>query len=248
MPVKEKAPPPKEEALPGESERSVDRFHNEPPLEERVAMEFREQLLSERPQFLIRRDDMIAAAERCEVVDEETLGKAGDLIKLYRAATGHITETHKAVKQPYLDGGRAADAEKKRLLDPIEDARVKVQGMMNSYQTKLAAERRAEEERRRAEERRQAEEAAKAEEGEAVPVAAAAPSKPEPVRSDAGATVSGKTVWNSEVEDYTVAFVAVEDDEKVRIAIDQAIARRVRAGTRKIEGVRIWPTQQAVAR
>jgi hypothetical protein len=91
-----------------------------------------------------------------------------------------------------------------------------------------------------------AEAAARAEEIQAAAaLAPAAPARAEPVRSDTGATVSGKQEWKSEVTDYTVAFMAVEDNPKVREAIDKAVAGLVRAGKRQIEGVRIWPVAKA---
>lgn len=192
--------------------------HNMPPIEEQVASEFREQLLTDRPDFEVRLQAMIDAAERVEVANDETLGKAGDLIKMYRAAEGHINETHKAVKEPYLRGGRAVDAEKNSLINRIQPARDKVQGRMNEYAMRAAA------------------------------LAPAEQVKAEPIRSDAGSTISGRQVWNSQVDDYQVAFIAVEDNPKVREAIDKAVAKLVKAGKRQIEGVRIWPTAQAVAR
>lgn len=264
-PEVEAAPPP---SLPGENPASNPRAvigGNEPPLEERIGMEFREALLSERSDFIARMESAIAAVDRAEVSDDDTLGKAGDLERILRACDGHIAETHKAVKQPYLDGGRAVDAEKNRLIGPINEARYKLKDKMSGYMADREAERRRVEQARIAEERRQAEAAAQAErerqeaagendpeavaaiEAVALAPAAAAP-RAEPVRSDAGSTVSGKTVWNSQVEDYTKAFKAVKSNPKVQEAINSAIAGLVRAGTREIPGVRIWSTMQAVAR
>lgn len=91
-------------------------------------------------------------------------------------------------------------------------------------------------------ERAQAEAQAKM---EAASLAAAAPTKAEPVRSDEGAVVSGKVEWKSAVEDYTVAFIEVADNPKVREAIDKAIAGLVRAGKREIAGCRVWPVAKA---
>ena len=244
---------------------------NEPPLEERIGMEFRDALIGERPDFMERYDQIIDSESRVEINDDTDLGKAGDLINMYRAAGKFIGETHEALKKPYLEGGRAVDAEKKRLLGPIEEVREKVQGKMNAFAAKKAARERAERQEREAEERRQAlaaraaEEAAEKRRREAEeagkPVEEDAPPPPPPVavaptasttrgptRSDAGSTVSSRSVWNSKVDDYTVAFIAVEDNEKVREAIDKAIAAQVRAGKRTIEGVSIWETAQAVAR
>ena len=281
---------------------------NEPPLEDRIAMEFRDALLEERPDFVTRMETAIAAVARAIVTnedgklqlvseDEETLGKAGDLDKILRACDGHISDTHKTVKQPYLDGGRAVDAEKNRLVHPITEARSKLRDGMNAFMAKREAARRAEEARIAAEqraaqeraqaaeaERRRAEqeairaaeaieqakrdgdaealEAARLAEQNAAADARAAERRMEnetfaaaqtatqagPVRSDAGATISGKTVWNSAVEDYAKAMRAVKSDPKVKEAIDAAVARLVRAGTREITGVRIWSTIQAISR
>jgi hypothetical protein len=110
-------------------------------------------------------------------------------------------------------------------------------------QAALAAK--SEEERQAADERARisAEEAARAMAEAAL--APAAPEKVEPVRSDAGSTVSGKQEWKSQITDYTLAFIAVESNEKVREAIDRAVAALVRAGTRSIDGVRIYPVAKA---
>lgn len=258
-----------EQLAPGENPRAVI-GNNEPPLEERIGMEFREQLLQDRPQFEQKLEDMIIAADRVEITDDETLGKAGDLAKLYRAATSHINDTHTLVKKPYLDGGRAVDAEKKRLLNRLDGPKAKVSQKMDAFVAEREAKRKAEEARIAAEQQRKAEEAAQAERErlaaeatedvseaeieeavqrvEAAALAPAETKKAEPVRSDAGAYVSTRKVWNSKVTDYELAFMQVSDDEKVREAIDKAVQRRVNAGSRKIEGVTIWDTQQAISR
>lgn len=258
--------------------------HNKPPLEELIPEEFRAELLRERPDFLDRFENAIAAAERAVANDDETLGRCGDLVKLYRACDSHITTTHKTVKQPHLDAGRLCDAEKNALTERLAAAKRKVESVANTFVAKREAEARAERERIAAEERAAAERAAAAEreriraeqeaaeaarnaaseeernaaidraaeaarEAEeamkAAALAPAAPSRSEPVRSDAGATVSGKQEWKCEVEDYSKAFRAVKDDAKVREAIDAAAARLVRAGKREIPGVRIWAVAKA---
>lgn len=260
---------------------------NEPPIEEQIAMEFREALLSERPDFMVRMEGAVAAVDRAEVVDDETLGKAGDLAKILRACEAYVAEVHKAVKEPHLARSRACDAEKNALTGKITVARSRLADVMNAFMAKREAERRAEEMRRAAEARAAAEAAAKAEreareaelaaqramaeaaneaEREAAAaraaeaqreaeqrmadaaLAAAPVGRAEPVRSDTGSTISGRTVWQSEVENYKQAFAAVSDDTKVREAVDAAVSRLVRAGKREIKGVRIWSTTQAVAR
>lgn len=258
--------------------------HNKPPLEEIIPEEFRAELLRERPEFLDKLRDAVEAAGRAQAIDDETLGRCGDLVNVYRAILKHIDATHKAVKEPYLQGGRLVDAEKKTLTERVEDAKRKVEAIGNAFVAKRQAEQRAEQERIAAEQRAAAERAAAAErereraEQEAIraqqeaanaeeraaaeerarkaaeeaeaamssaALAPAAVATNEPVRSDGGSTISGKQEWQSRVDDYTVAFMAVEDDDKVREAIDKAIARRVRAGARKIEGVTIYPVAKA---
>lgn len=260
---------------------------NEPPIEEQIAMEFREALLSERPDFLVRMEGAIGAVDRAEVVDDETLGKAGDLAKILRACEAYVADVHKAVKEPHLARSRACDAEKNALTGKITVARSRLADVMNAFMAKREAERRAEEMRRAAEARAAAEAAAQAEreareaelaaqramaeaaneaEREAAALraaeaqreaeqrmadaalAAAPVGKAEPVRSDTGSTISGRTVWQSEVEDYVKAMKAVKSDPKVREAIDAAVQRLVKAGQREIPGTRIWSTTQAVAR
>lgn len=276
----EPAPPPA--TTPNDNPRAVI-GGNKPPVEDQVAAEFREELLRDRPDFLVKYDQLVDSADRAVAEDDATLGKCGDLVRGYRALLSHIAATHKTVKQPYLDGGRAADAEKNELVEKVEAAKRKVEGIGDAFVAKRAAAERAERERIAAEQRAAAERAAEAERKreaaeaearraaqeakndderreaderaavaaaeaeQAMSAAALAPAAPknEPVRSDAGATVSGKQDWQSQVTDYEVAFIAVADDDKVREAIDKAIARRVRAGSRKIEGVRIWPVAKA---
>ena len=67
--------------------------------------------------------------------------------------------------------------------------------------------------------------------------------EPAPIRGDYGSLASARTVWKAEVTDYTLAFMAVENNEKVREAIDKAIGALVRSGVRKIDGVNITEDQ-----
>lgn len=261
--------------------------HNKPPVEDEARAAFREALIADRPDFEKKVEDIVAAADRARVIDDETYARGGSFVKTARAAIAHVGAAHTAAKAPYLAGGRVVDAQKNELVSRIEQARDKVQQQLNAYAAQKEAEARAERERIAAEQRAAAEAAMKAErerqEAEAaaaraareaaseeeraaaaeraaeaarqaeaaMSAAALAPApvaKAEPIRSDDGATVSSKTVWNSAVDDHAKAFKAVKTDPKVKEAIEAAVARRVRAGDREIPGARIWPTQQAVAR
>ncbi len=137
--------------------------HNRPPLDQLIPQEFREALLAEKPEFIKKMDDLVEAAERAKATDDETLGRCGDLVKSYRAVIAHVEATHKAVKAPYLEGGRLVDAERKAMLEPVERAKAKVEAIGNAYVAKRDAEARAERERVLAEQRAAAEAAARAE-------------------------------------------------------------------------------------
>lgn len=281
---KDVAPWPEPKASAEPTHAPAPRDHNRPPPEDIIPLEFREKLLEDRPDFLMVLDNLIGAADRAQATNDDELGKCGNLVNAYRKALSHIDATHKAVKEPYLIGGRLVDAEKNKLVEQINEAKAKVERVGNAYSADKKAREDAERLRIEQEQRAAAEEAMRAEQAareaelaaeraladaaseveraaalaraaeaqeraeqamaEAA-LAAAAPTKAEPVRSDEGATVSSKQEWKCEVQDYEVAFMAIADDEKVREAIDKAIARRVKAGARKIEGVRIWPVAKA---
>jgi hypothetical protein len=137
--------------------------HNKPPLEEVIPAEFREALLADHPDFLLKLDDAVANADKAIADDDDSLAKCGTLMKTYRVLLSHIDATHTDVKAPYLQGGRLVDAEKNTLVARVNTARAKVDAIGNAYVAKRDAEAKAERERLAAEQRRAAEEAARAE-------------------------------------------------------------------------------------
>ena len=141
-------------------------------------------------------------------------------------------EEERIASEQRAAAARAAAAERER--EEAERKAAAAAAAATTADERAAAEREAEEARKRAEEAMS--DAA---------LSAAAPGKAEPVRSDAGAAVSGKQEWQSQVEDYAKAFRAVKDDDRVKEAVDKAVARLVRAGKREITGVRIWPVAKA---
>lgn len=150
-------------AWPTQDAGPAPRGHNKPPLEDLIPLEFREALLADRPDFLVKLDDLVGAADRAKATNDEELGRCGNLVNGYRALLKHITETHKAVKEPYLTGSRLVDAEKNALTDRVEAAKRRVEGIGNEYAAEKAARERAERARIEAEQRAAAEEAARAE-------------------------------------------------------------------------------------
>lgn len=246
-PVAQAAPPPKD--------------HNKPPLSEIIPLEFREALLADHADFLTLLDRYLGvgsrnaedyqpgAVDRAKCKSDEDLANCGKVDKALRAAEAHVAAVHKAVKQPYLDGGRLVDAEKNALAARITAGRNIIGDLMDAYAAEKRRKEREEQQRIEAE-RRRLEELAR--ENNIAPEAIAPPPPPpakaEPLRSD-GVTVSTTTEWLCQVEDYAKAFKKVKDDAKVREAIDGAIKRIVKATKgAPIPGVRIWEGVKTQAR
>lgn len=226
--------------------------HNRPPLDEEARIAFNDSI-DQRDGFRKRIEDLIASADKAYCTDDASLGRCGELVKQIRAADKVIEDTHKTVKQPYLDAGRVVDDMKKALSNPLVAAKAAVESKQSVYaeeqrQIALAAQRRQQEEaaaQRREEEarRREAEEKnLPVPDPVEVPVTAAPPpplTTGVVARGDYGTAVSAGLEHIAMVVDYELAFIKVASNVKVREAIDKAIAALVRAGERDIAGVTI---------
>ncbi|MXP24846.1 hypothetical protein GRI39_02135 [Altererythrobacter indicus] len=268
MPITKTAPKPQDSALPGENPDHNPRAKiggNNPPPEEQIAIDFREAMLEKHPSYEQRIEDLKSASDRAVVDSAEAAGKAADLVRSIRAMMGAINDSHRETKQPFLNATRAVDGLKRQLVSPLDEAL----STINRKQTEFLRQEEARREKlRKEEEARARAEALKAEEAErarreaegqgdmeameaveAAPAPAFVKKEPEPIRSaDTGASVSGRKVWESQITDYEVAAIQVLDDDKVREAVEKAVARRVKAGVRSMEGVRIYQSLQAVSR
>lgn len=232
--------------------------NNEPPLEDRIHAEFRDALLGERADFMTKLDQLLGkanpdpekpedlgAVQRARCVDDDTLGKCGELMKALRAADQLVSNTHTAVKKPYLDAGRCVDAEKNALIARIGAGRGVVQSLMDEYAEKQRLDRIAQA-AKEAEERQRLEELARENNLEsALPAPPPPPARTGPVRSDGGATVSLGVEHISTVTDYAKAFRKVKDNAKVREAIDAAIQKMVKDAKGKIEIPGVTITERA---
>lgn len=234
---------------------------NNPPPEDQVRIDFREGMIEKLPTYEARIAELQAAAERARVTDDDSAGKVGDLIRMIRTMMSAINDSHKVAKQPFLDAGRAADAMRRELIGPLEDAKTELDDRLNRYvRDKAEKERREREEAERiAAEKRAAEEQARREAEEAGRPAPEPEPEPEPapepevqsapIRSSVtGGDVSTRTVKKVRVTDWRKAAAAVSDDEKVREAVEAAALRRAKAGIAKMAGVEVYDDVQAVAR
>lgn len=265
MPVKtvEREPETQAKPLPGENPASAhpDRHHNKPPLEEIIPIEFRDGILNERPNFFTLLDGYLGvgdpnsedyksgAVDRAVATNDEELGKCGEVVKALRAAEQLVDAVHKAVKEPYLKGGRLVDAEKNVLIARIAAGRAKVDRVMQDYADEQLKKRR-DEEAARAEQQRKLEELARENNLEAALPPPPEPERVAPIRSDGGATVSLGVEHIAVIEDITKAFRKVKDDAKVVEAVQAAIQRIVKAtrGKTPIPGVSIVERAKTVSR
>lgn len=242
-------PWPKASAAPAAAAEAVI-GHNRPPMDVEARADFDEKLATSKANRE-KIAQLVASADRAKAFDEDSLGKCGELVKQIRAADSVVSSTHETVKAPYLAAGRAVDAAKNELATQLAGAKKLVEGKQNTFlreeQAKRDAEaRRVREAQEQADRERREQEAAAAAAGQPVPgpepVYAPPPpsARMEPVRGDFGATVSTTKKKLCEVTDYTLAFMKVEKNAKVREAIDKAISALVRAGEHEIDGVRIW--------
>jgi hypothetical protein len=220
--------------------------HNSPPT---LAEQARADMESAAKEIAARAAQLAGGADRCIVIDQESAGKAADLIKMITTAENKLGDIHTTQKAPYLAAGRAVDEIKTGIAGILAAAKALVKTKTNAYlkeeEAKAAAERRRLEEIAR-------EEARKAQEAQSTQSAvdhtqkahdaiaqASAVAEPVKARGDYGNVVGLKDNWVGTVTDYTLAFAAVASNAKVREAIDKAIQAMVRSGAREIPGVEI---------
>lgn len=228
-----------------------------------------EMLAEETAALSARSTELLGAAERCHVQDDDTAGRAVTLAKMLKDHAKKIDTTRADRKAPYLEAGRVIDGHFKALVQPVEAAAQKVVAMVDAFRREQ--ERRAEEERRRlAEEaRRQEEEAERlrraaaaagdteaeiaaehaANQAAALHQRAAAVEKPV-VQSDYGAKAVGRTVKTASVTDPKafVAYLLRADKARLVEALTEIAQRLVRAGVAEIPGVEITTTTTTTIR
>lgn len=240
------------------AEQSRDpRYDNQPPLEERIMLEFVEDL--EREGVTARIQELIESAGRVpEITSEAIAGKVGDLCKLARDVEKRVSDAREKHNRPLLNSQRALKGRADGLLHPLLVSISEVRTRLNSFmaeQARIADEKRREAEaearRIREEQDRRAREAEEAGRPAPEPIVIVEPVRvAEPVaRGDLGSRVGTRTVWKHEV---TVPIAKLPknilENEKVKAAIDQVIGAMVRSGTREIKGVRIYSEQVADVR
>lgn len=110
----------------------VDRHHNQPPLVDRVLLEFDDAL---RLNGLdVRVQELTGSADRAPVVDSpEACGKAGDLIAQARAVREKIGTERDELNGPLVTAGKALKAKADAVLAPLDVALAGVQASLDAY-------------------------------------------------------------------------------------------------------------------
>lgn len=231
------------------------RHDNQPPLQERVLLDFEEDLAT----LGIKRriQELLDSAAKCpeKIESQDVAGKAGDLVKLARNVEKAIDDAREKHNRPLIDARTALKSKADGAFAPLANAIASVRARLNAFMQEEA--RKAEEQRRANEEaaRAAAAEAAKAAaesdapapQIEVAPVEVARPV----ARGDLGAKVGTVTVWHHEIESVRQLPDRLLKHPKVIDALNIVIAAEIRGmGERKsdIKGVRIWSSQEARVR
>lgn len=236
---------------------TADRHHNQPPLEERLVMDFEDQLRADG--LTDRIDQLVTSAGKVpEAIDQSIAGKIGDLIAMARTCRKAVEERRETHNRPLLNAQRALKGRADALLAPLDDA---INGVKRSLDAFMAEEaRKAREAQRIADEQaRIAREAAEKAAREATERNEPAPAPPPPVieaahieqpvaRGDMGARVGTRTVWKHKIDSVRQLPDAILKNERVIEALDKVIAAQIRGGTRVIKGVTVWDEQVADVR
>lgn len=253
-----------------------DAFHdNQPPLEERIVMDFMEDLEKPGehggPSINGRIEELLASAGRApaEIKDQEIGGKLikapqivgmmGDLCKQSREVAARLEAARDRHNRPLLNAQRALKGKADGLITPLNDAIAKIRRMLDDF-ARAEAAREAEERRKEEEARRIAEDAARAAVAEAglaeVLPEPMAPPPPPPAhaapmgRGDYGARVGTQKFFRHEIESVRKLPDRLLKHPKVVEALDKLIASEIRAASGKCEitGVRIWQDTKAAVR
>lgn len=241
-------PFPGEEAV-GSEGHAHPRFDNQPPLEERVAMEFEDQLRDAK--LLERIQEITESGGRVPEITGAIAGRVGDLIRMGRECRKAVEDHRETNNRPLLTAQRALKARADTLLKPMDDVLQDVKRRLDAFvfeedRKRRDAQRLADEEARKAREAAEAARAKAEEAGEPVadipaPVIEAPQIQAPTVRGDLGTCVSTRTVWKHEITCPIKSLPkAILENAQVVEAINKVIAAQVRAGTREIKGVRIW--------
>jgi hypothetical protein len=244
------------------------RTHNQPPIEERVVLDFEEAMREKG--YAARLEQLIAGAARAPACKtQEEAGKVTDFVRQARTLVKAVEDLRVEQNGPILAAQRGlkgrADAMLAPLTNAMDELRLRLDAFMREEQRKVDEARRLAEEQRRAAEAAAAEVARRQEEERLAAIKAGEPepapyvATPEPVfeapriadpvvRGDMGARLGTRTVWKHKIDSVRQLPNAILQNERVIEALDKVIAAQIRGGTRTIKGCTVWSDQVADVR
>lgn len=199
-----------------------------------------------------------------KIASSEQYAQAADYIKLAQVKIKKLNDTRLEMTRPLDQSKKRIMDEFNLILDPLNAFVDSLKREMTTYhqaeQKRLAEERRKEEERLRKEAaeraKREAEEKAKAE-AEGIPdldiIPVSAQKAPEPVSQVPSEkdikTQRGEVATVTMREDWRWELEVIEDVPREFLMVDSAkVTKAVRAGTRKIAGIKIYNAPTPVIR
>jgi hypothetical protein len=214
--------------------------------------------------LIARRDALVEAVGRVpETIDnDDVAGKVADFIKQISVTAKAAEDSRVEAIKPHLEAQRAVGGFFKKLTEPLDAAKARLNDRLTAHLRRKADAERA----RIAEEQRQAairaeEEAAKNQDAFGLPAVDEAPA-PEPVaretkaadlsrtRGDYGSVTSLRETWEFEITDIKAIPLASLRPFLARDAIEKAIRGYVKAyqDGKPLKGVRVFKDAKAVTR
>lgn len=202
--------------------------------------------------------NLAAQAERAEVIDDETAGKATDLIKIIQSFRNTAEDERKSYVKPLNDTVKRINANFKKITEPLDEAKRKVSEKLTAYLSEKEAREREEARQRIADEQANAidvaaqmEQSGRADEASALIDAASSAGDRALARtrsrsrgSSTGAGASTRHVWTFDVVspgDVPRSFLTVDESalrqyiEEVRHAAEiDAVERRLKGQAKQV--------------
>jgi hypothetical protein len=126
-------PAPFDDLKPWPADPGADRHHNQPPLEDRIRMEFDDALAAKGLDARVA--EIIASADKApaEIISPGEAGMAADLVAMARDAKQAIEAEREALNRPLLIAQRSLKAKADGVVAPMEAAVAAVRDRLDAY-------------------------------------------------------------------------------------------------------------------
>lgn len=235
-----------QEPFVGAEAHAHSRYDNQPPLEDRVMLEFQEDI--EREGIKARIEELVescAKAPKCD--SQEIAGKIGDFLRQASEVEKRLNAAREKHNRPLLNAQRSLKGKADEIMAPLLRAAGDLRNGLNFFMAGEARRAREEEARRQREaaEARAAAQTISPEMAEQIH----APKIEKPVaRGELGAKVGTRKVYKHKILSVRQLPDRILKNPRVIEALDKVIAAEIRAGTHELKGCEIWAEDEAVVR